>query len=93
VLLLASELATNAVVHAGTAFHVTAIRQARSIRVEIFDSARAQPRVCTPGPYDESGRGIQLVEHLASRWGCEPRAGGKAVWFEVPSRGASAVSA
>jgi hypothetical protein len=30
-----------------------------------------------------TGRGLQLVERLADRWGSEPRTGGKVVWFEV----------
>jgi len=35
-------------------------------------------------PDDVSGRGVMIVDELASAWGVEPeRSGGKRVWFEV----------
>ena len=33
---------------------------------------------------DEGGRGLYLVDQLATRWGSRPTKDGKAVWFEVP---------
>jgi hypothetical protein len=33
---------------------------------------------------DESGRGLAIVDALASRWGVDRFEGGKSVWFEVP---------
>ena len=33
---------------------------------------------------DEGGRGLYLVEQLATRWGSRPTTDGKAVWFEIP---------
>jgi len=33
---------------------------------------------------DEGGRGLYLVEQLATRWGSRPTPEGKAVWFELP---------
>jgi hypothetical protein len=34
-------------------------------------------------PTTVGGRGLLLVERLADRWGFEPNASGKVVWFEV----------
>jgi hypothetical protein len=31
----------------------------------------------------EHGRGVLLVDALATRWGVDQRAGGKTVWFEL----------
>ena len=35
---------------------------------------------------DEGGRGLYLVDQLATRWGSRPTPDGKAVWFEMPIR-------
>ena len=42
------------------------------------------PRLRTARATDEGGRGLYLVEQLATRWGSRPTADGKAVWFEIP---------
>lgn len=39
---------------------------------------------CAPGPCDEDGRGLVLVEACAERWGYRPAAGGKIVWATLP---------
>jgi hypothetical protein len=36
-----------------------------------------------PGPDEESGRGLLLVEHLSSDWGAYRKADGKVVWALV----------
>ncbi|EKX65371.1 hypothetical protein STRIP9103_05471 [Streptomyces ipomoeae 91-03] len=35
------------------------------------------------GALDESGRGLFLVDALATRWGSQPCAAGKITWFEL----------
>ncbi len=42
------------------------------------------PRIRSAGETDEGGRGLYLVDQLATRWGSRPTKDGKAVWFEVP---------
>jgi len=37
-----------------------------------------------PDPLAPLGRGVMLVDRLASRWGVEPQCEGKVVWFELP---------
>jgi serine phosphatase RsbU (regulator of sigma subunit) len=59
-------------------------RGAESIWVEVFDPDLRLPRLRTARATDEGGRGLYLVEQLATRWGSRPTADGKAVWFEIP---------
>jgi serine phosphatase RsbU (regulator of sigma subunit) len=59
-------------------------RGASSIWVEVFDPDLRLPRIRTAGETDEGGRGLYLVEQLATRWGSRPTPEGKAVWFEMP---------
>ena len=57
---------------------------ADAIWVEVFDSDMRLPRIRSAGETDEGGRGLYLVDQLASRWGARPTSDGKAVWFELP---------
>lgn len=82
--LLATEVATNALRHAGTEFDVTIAYLGPSLRVEVRDASNELPRRREPDPDDGGGRGIWLVDLLASDWGVEAGDSGKRVWFEVP---------
>jgi anti-sigma regulatory factor (Ser/Thr protein kinase) len=59
-------------------------RGAESVWVEAFDPDLRLPRLRTARATDEGGRGLYLVEQLATRWGSRPTPEGKAVWFEIP---------
>ena len=59
-------------------------RGAESVWVEVFDPDLRLPRLRTARATDEGGRGLYLVEQLATRWGSRPTEDGKAVWFEIP---------
>ncbi len=50
----------------------------------MFDPDLRLPRLRTARATDEGGRGLYLVEQLATRWGSRPTSDGKAVWFEIP---------
>ena len=65
-------------------FRLRLRRGADAIWVEVFDSDMRLPRIRSAGETDEGGRGLYLVDQLASRWGARPTADGKAVWFELP---------
>ncbi|WP_405798365.1 ATP-binding protein [Streptomyces sp. NBC_01506] len=84
VLLVSSELVTNAV--RGTDLVAFQLRIAgRSLYVEVWDRAPGVPEVNHADTDAEDGRGLRLVEALATRWGvCRPRAGGKVIWAELP---------
>jgi PAS domain S-box-containing protein len=57
---------------------------ADALWVEVFDSDLRLPRIRSAGETDEGGRGLYLVDQLATRWGARPTSDGKAVWFELP---------
>lgn len=80
---VASELATNAVVHAHGPFRVSLRRTPSTVRIEVVDlSARAPFRPDQPRDAI-GGRGVALVAGLCADWGSEPQAGGKLVWAEL----------
>ncbi len=57
-----------------------------AVWVEVFDSDMRLPRIRSAAETDEGGRGLYLVDQLATRWGSRPTPDGKAVWFEMPLR-------
>jgi serine phosphatase RsbU (regulator of sigma subunit)/anti-sigma regulatory factor (Ser/Thr protein kinase) len=59
-------------------------RGASAVWVEVFDADMRLPRIRSAEESDEGGRGLYLVEQLATRWGSRPTRNGKAVWFEMP---------
>lgn len=80
--LLASELVSNAVVHAKTPVRLTVLADPTHIRVEVADEADQLPILKEPSE-STGGRGIYLVNKCATRWGVDSVAHGKVVWFEV----------
>jgi anti-sigma regulatory factor (Ser/Thr protein kinase) len=84
--LITTELATNAVLHARSAFTVVLFhRPDGQIRVAIYDASSVAPRPRWAAPLDSSGRGLRLVEALTADWGAEALPGGKVVWAELPA--------
>jgi anti-sigma regulatory factor (Ser/Thr protein kinase) len=84
-LLVVSELVTNAVIHARSAPEVVATRRRRRVRVEVYDDDVSPPVVRAPSPGDSGGGfGLAMVVALSDRWGWEPTARGKRVWAEAP---------
>jgi hypothetical protein len=88
VVLLASELATNAVVHSASGadgtFSVTVCAEDDWVRVVVRDLGLATaPAVRRAGSPEESGAGLSLVESIAARWGHHGGQLGRVVWFEV----------
>ena len=71
----------------GKDFTLRLRRGHEAIWVEVFDSDLRLPRIRSAGESDEGGRGLYLVDQLASRWGSRPTKDGKAVWFEMPIKG------
>jgi hypothetical protein len=61
-------------------------RGGEAVWVEVFDNDLRLPRIRSAGETDEGGRGLYLVDQLATRWGSRPTRDGKAVWFEMPLR-------
>jgi PAS domain S-box-containing protein len=59
-------------------------RGAAAVWVEVFDTDLRLPRIRSADETDEGGRGLYLVDQIASRWGSRPTRNGKVVWFEMP---------
>jgi anti-sigma regulatory factor (Ser/Thr protein kinase) len=89
VALIASELVTNAVVHTKSA-GVGPIEMAvssfeRRIRIEVWDHDPSPPAARAPGREALNGRGLAIVDGLASTWGWNPVSeNGKRIWCDVP---------
>jgi len=87
--LLLTELATNAVLHAGgTGFTVgLEVLPEGAVRLTVADESPRPPRLRDYGTGATTGRGVALVHELARGWGVEPRTDGatdgKVVWCEV----------
>jgi anti-sigma regulatory factor (Ser/Thr protein kinase) len=81
--LLVSELVTNAVVHARGPICLTVHTDAHWVRIEVEDAGHRRPalRAATLDAVD--GRGLLVVDKLATDWGTEQRATHKVVWFEI----------
>jgi anti-sigma regulatory factor (Ser/Thr protein kinase) len=81
--LLATELATNALLHAHGPLDVEVTVSADAVLVEVGDANPARPEVATSDPRSTYGRGLVLVDALSDRWGVAPRSLGKGVWFSL----------
>ncbi|MGW6919343.1 ATP-binding protein [Kitasatospora sp. NPDC054939] len=86
VLLMVSELVTNACLHAGGPLELRLIRTPDRLRVEVFDASPVVPMLRRPGEAGRpGGHGLRVVSRLARSWGAQPAGTGKAVWLEVPT--------
>ncbi len=100
-ILLISELVTNAVVHTGCPAVLCMLlprrcpagvaHEAGSVRVEVADASSRAPRRRLAEGEDTGGRGLELVSGLADRWGWEHEPGGKRVWCELDTAPLGAV--
>lgn len=94
-IMIASELLTNAVQHAGAAelpksqaalqCSLLLWLTERGLTVGVYDFDTSPPVLRLAAPDDERGRGLALVECLSERWGYTPLtpAPGKVVWARL----------
>lgn len=87
-LLVLSELVSNAMRHARTEFIVAVTVEGGTLRIEVFDCDTGPPVLRGLSSESTCGRGLQVVDGLARRWGWHPRrskdgAPGKVVWAEL----------
>lgn len=81
--LVVTELAANAVLHAGGPFRVSVELLDRGLRISVADRNPALPVIPTLSTSSMTGRGLLLVRSLAARMGFHQVLGGKVVWAEV----------
>ena len=85
--LVVSELATNAVLHAGTPFIVTVHGSDTRLVVLVQDGSPVHPALVTADPLTGAGRGVSIVDAVSQDWGSHdlPPAA-KSVWaaFNLP---------
>ncbi|MFF5971246.1 ATP-binding protein [Streptomyces sp. NPDC012769] len=87
VLLMVSEVVTNACLHAGGPEQLVLRQSEGHLRVEVYDGNPASPRSDVPrSPSLPGGHGLMVLDRLAGAWGAAAKddgAPGKVVWLEV----------
>jgi hypothetical protein len=81
--MVVNELVTNAVEHGGTRVRLEVAYDGAAVSIRVRDHSTAPPVV---RPFDvlaRRGRGLQMVDAIADRWGCTPHLDGKTVWARV----------
>lgn len=96
VVLVISELVSNAVLHANAggreaddldvAWDVLDHRSPCTVIVRVNDASSAPPLPRHAGPLTSGGRGLAIVAAIAEDWGVRPRSSGKQVWARIPVR-------
>jgi anti-sigma regulatory factor (Ser/Thr protein kinase) len=80
--LLTSEVATNAVRHADTAFRLRIESHQDAVRIEVINDA-PELLLMMHQPSVDGGRGLRILDDLAQSWGVETSSEEKVVWFEL----------
>ncbi|MGZ4690071.1 MAG: MEDS domain-containing protein [Acidimicrobiia bacterium] len=80
---VASELATNALLHSRSPFRVSVSRLDGLVTVRVQDAGDGSPQPRTSDPDVPGGQGLALVDAMSSKWGSERVADGKVVWAEL----------
>lgn len=81
-LVLVSELLTNALMHGEPPIMLSIGRSGQACRIEVADASGTMPALRTRD-VTRGGHGLHLVNQLASSWGVETTAHGKYVWLEL----------
>jgi anti-sigma regulatory factor (Ser/Thr protein kinase) len=88
ILLVTSELMTNAVRHGAGEVELRVAVDGSIVRVEVLDDGHIHVKAPakTPPPSSLGGRGLLLVREVSKRWGSGFDAAGRTmVWAEVPA--------
>lgn len=86
VLLVVSELVTNACLHAGGAQELRLRHLSKALRLEVADTGAGRPQPRTPHQGSRpGGHGMFIIQRLCADWGMVPNpdGGGKTVWAEI----------
>ncbi len=86
-LVVVNELAANVVDHARTRLGLRATFDGSLLTILARDHSPAAPLLRAPDPRARRGRGMQMVDALAVRWGWRPHGNGKTVWAQLAPGG------
>jgi anti-sigma regulatory factor (Ser/Thr protein kinase) len=89
-LMVVEELVANAIDHARTPFrltveHVPGNHIGANLRITVRDGCAQPLRVRPFSAQARRGRGLQMIDALTSRWGCDRTPAGKTVWAVLPA--------
>lgn len=79
--LVVSELLTNAIRYGLPPIQLRLIHE-NTLICEVSDTSNTAPHLRRARVFDEGGRGLLLVAHLAQRWGTRHTPSGKTIWAE-----------
>lgn len=88
--LVASELASNAVLHGRGVAEARVEAVEGGVRIEVYDRKRLPPMLARASVDAMTGRGLRMVSSLSARWAVEPTDEGKVVWAELSDRARAA---
>ena len=81
--LLATELVTNSVIHASTDITLDVVVEAGAVRIGVTDASRAEPVLRKQDHDATTGRGLHLLDKVATEWGVIYASGTKTVQFSL----------
>ncbi len=87
--LLTSEMVTNSLLHGRSDARLAVTVDETGVLVEVGDDDVRRPRRLRNETDALVGRGIRIVDHLATEWGTYPTPSGKVVWFRLDRRSVS----
>jgi hypothetical protein len=82
VLLVFSELATNAMVHTAAASRTVVTHLPPNVRIAVHDISHVAPQPLHDAR--QGGFGLRIVDELSESWGWDETATGKVVWSVIP---------
>jgi anti-sigma regulatory factor (Ser/Thr protein kinase) len=85
--LIGSELVTNAVLHARTELTLALELRDGRVRISVTDRSQAAATLRHYRPDALTGRGLGVVAALSDRWGVSAATDGKVVWAELAANG------
>jgi len=80
VVLVASELVTNAIVHAHSGVHVLVGPWNGGLQLEVTDGGPGMPSLPASTSTGVGGRGLRIVDDVTSAWGVRSSPTSKTVW-------------